>query len=215
MSGVDREREFIPESEGREIIEGPPFYREEFETSFRYIIDEYEIAPRKVAIFLPCAVRKPYSTSPSHRILRKIIADVFDGNEYHIVIFGTCGIVPAELETMYPYAHYRYMLGRCRDEQVLSDFLRIETERISGYLEKTRDQYQFRLAYCIGLFREAMVHASERTGIPIDILLPRKDTISRVVGEEEDCVFREGSLMMEEYLSEFHEGLVMIQHQLE
>jgi len=51
---------------------------------------------------MPCAMKKPYSTSPSHQLIRMIISQVFDESQYHIVIFGTCGIVPSELETMYP-----------------------------------------------------------------------------------------------------------------
>jgi archaeosine synthase len=95
----------------------PPFYLPEFEKSYRYIIDEYEVVPREIAIFIPCSVRKPYSTSPSHQLIRMIISQVFKPSQYHIVIFGTCGIVPAELEEMYPYAHYKYMLGKCNDEK--------------------------------------------------------------------------------------------------
>ena len=134
----DEEGPVTSKSGKKDLLTGPPFYLPEFETSYRYIIDEYEVAPRDIAIFMPCAVRKPYSASPSHRIIRKIIADVFEPTDYHIVIFGTCGILPAELEEMYPYAHYKYMLGKCKDEKVQADFLRIETERVKGYLEKTR-----------------------------------------------------------------------------
>ena len=91
---------------------------------------------------MPCAVRKPYSTSPSHQLIRMIISQVLDESRYHIVIFGTCGIVPSELETMYPYAHYKYMLGKCNDDKVKEDFLTIETDRVAGYLEKTRTLYK-------------------------------------------------------------------------
>ncbi len=188
-------------------LTGPPFYLEEFEQSYRYIIDEYEIQPRDIAIFIPCAVRKPYSTSPSHQLIRMIISQVFDESKYHIVIFGTCGIVPAELETMYPYAHYKYMLGKCNDEKIKTDFLSIETDRIAGYLEKTRHAYKYRVAYCIGLFREALIQASKKSGVPIDLLLPTRDMINRVI-EEEECRFQEGSLSMDEYLGEFCDSLI-------
>ena len=60
------------------LLTDPPFYLPEFEQSYRYIIDEYEVAPREIAIFLPCAVRKPYSTSPSHQLIRMIISQVLD-----------------------------------------------------------------------------------------------------------------------------------------
>lgn len=187
----------------------PPFYLPEFEESYRYIIDEYEVSPRDIAIFMPCAMRKPYSASPSHRIFRKIIADVLDSTEYHIVIFGTCGIVPAELEEMYPYAHYSYMLGKVKDEAVKADFLRIETSRVAGYLKKTRDVYTYRIGYCIGIFREALIQGSKEAGVPIDLLCPSQDIINTIIAEE-DCPFQEGSLSMDEYLEEFHQGLVKI-----
>lgn len=191
----------------RPFLTDPPFYLKEFEDSYRYIIDEYEVQPKKIAIFMPCAMRKPYSTSPSHQLIRMIISQVLDKSQYHIVIFGTCGIVPSELETMYPYAHYKYMLGKCNDEKVKEDFLSIETDRVAGYLEKTKDTYTYRIAYCIGLFREALVRGSKKSGVPIDLLLPTKDRIDRVI-EEEECRFQEGSLSMDEYLGEFCDSLI-------
>lgn len=191
----------------RPILTDPPFYLPEFEQSYRYIIDEYNVAPKDIAIFMPCAVRKPYSASPSHQLIRMVISQVFGEPQYHVVIFGTCGIVPAELETMYPYAHYKYMLGKCKDKKILEDFLRIETDRVAGYLEKTRDTYTFRIAYCIGLFREALIRGSAKSGVKIDLILPTRDMINKVV-EEGDCVFEEGSLSMDEYLGEFTNELI-------
>ena len=192
---------------GRGTLEGPPFYLPEFEKSHRYVIDEYEVAPREIAIFMPCAVRKPYSASPSHQLIRSVISQVLQPSQYHIVIFGTCGIVPAELEEMYPFAHYHYMLGKCRDQKVLDDFLRIETARIAGYLTKTRSLYTFRIAYCLGLFRKALIRGSEESGVPFDMILPSRDRIDKVI-EEGDCIFEEGSLSMEEYLGEFCDQLI-------
>lgn len=194
------------------ILTGPPFYLPEFETSYRYIIDEYDVRPKEIAIFMPCAVRKPYSASPSHQLIRMIISQVFSEPQYHIVIFGTCGIVPAELEEMYPYAHYKYMLGKCKDKKILDDFLRIETDRVAGYLEKTKDIYRYRIAYCIGLFREALIRGSEKSGVKIDLILPTRDMINKVV-EEGDCIFEEGSLSMDEYLGEFTEELIRFRNE--
>jgi predicted RNA-binding protein len=195
------------------LLTGPPFYLPEFEKSYRYIIDEYDIPPKEVAVFIPCAVRKPYSTSPSHQLIRSVLTQVLDPSRCHIVIFGTCGIVPAELEGMYPYAHYTYMLGKCKDPEILDDFLRIETERVAGYLEKTRDAYTYRIGYCIGLFREALVRGSQKAGVPINLILPTRDMINRVI-EEGDCIFEEGSLSMNEYLGEFCDELIRFRNSL-
>lgn len=196
----------------RTIITDPPFYTKEFEDSYQYIIDVYEVVPKDIAIFIPCAVRKPYSTSPSHRIIRSIIDQVLTPSQYHIVIFGTCGVVPSELETMYPYAHYQYMLGKVTDETIKEDFVKIETERVAGYLDKTRNTYKRRIGYCIGLFRESLIRGSDVSGVPIDCILPTKDMINKVM--ELDCPFQEGSLSMDEYLEEFYEGLISIRNSL-
>lgn len=194
------------------LLTDPPFYLPEFEDSYRYIIDEYDVEPRDIGIFLPCAMRKPYSASPSHQLIRMVISQVFPDNQYHIVVFGTCGIVPSELEEMYPYAHYKYMLGKVKDQKVLDDFLRIETGRVAGYLEKTKGVYRYRIAYCLGIFREALIRGAEQAGVPIDLILPTQDVIDMIV-EQGDCAFQEGSLSMDEYLGEFCEELVRFRNE--
>jgi len=166
---------------GKEIFRDPPFFLPEFEEAFRYIIETYEPPEREIAIFLPCALRKPYSESPSHRLFHKVIESIIPPDLYHIVVFGTCGIVPGELESMYPFAHYHYMLGKCGNGKVLDAFLEIETYRIATYLKKTEKAYRKRVAYCIGPFREAMCRASQRSAIAVDLLLPSAATIEKTV----------------------------------
>ncbi|MCQ2376434.1 MAG: DUF5591 domain-containing protein [Methanocorpusculum sp.] len=186
----------------------PPFYLPQFEQAYRYIIDEYEVAPRDTAVFIPCAVRKPYSTSPSHKLFHKVFDEVFAGpDEYHVVIFGTCGTVPAELELMYPFAHYHYMLGNVKDQKIKDDFLKIETDRVAGYLTKTKNTYKKRIAYCIGLFRRAMQQGSEKAGVPVEIY-PTQPVIDKLY--DADCPFPEGSLSMQAYLDEFKDALIRI-----
>ena len=124
---------------------------------------------------------------------------------YHVVIFGTCGTVPAELECMYPYAQYHYMLGKCMDKRVRDDFLKIETYRLTEFLEKTADTYQVRIAYCIGVFREAMVRAAARTNTKV-MVYPTDPMIQKMYAD--DCPFPEGSLSMQEYIDEFTTGLL-------
>ncbi|MGB4578966.1 MAG: DUF5591 domain-containing protein [Methanoculleus sp.] len=208
QGNVDAPRRAVhdPYGDAIEILD-PPFYRKEFEDAYRFIVDDYAVVPKAIGLFLPCAVRKPYSQSPSHKLFCRIIGTVLDPEDYHIAIFGTCGAVPAELECMYPYRSYRYMLGKTMDGRIQRDFHRIEVYRLKGYLEKTRYTYQRRLAYCIGPFRAAMAEASATTGITVD-LLPSDPTIERLydVGRP----FPEGSLSMPEYIDEFREGLLRL-----
>lgn len=204
VSAISGTHRIIHEQNSRRLLE-PPFYLREFEDAFRYIIDEYHIPAHDIAVFIPCAVRKPYSTSPSHRLFHKILDSVYADTSYHVAIFGTCGTVPAELECMYPYAQYHYMLGKCTDQRVKDDFLKIETYRLTEFLEKTRDTYQVRIAYCIGAFRKAMVQAAAKTGTDL-LLYPTDPMIEQMYND--DCPFPEGSLSMQEYIDEFTEGLL-------
>lgn len=189
-------------SEKREPIWAgtPPFFRPEFEEAFQFIIRDYSVPERDVAVFLPCSVHKPYSTSPSHRLFDRVIAAAISPERVHTVVFGTCGVVPRELERMYPYASYRYMLGRSPDPAVHRSFLRIETVRVAAYLEKTRRTYRHRVAYCLGEFREAMKEASARTGVPVT-LVPSDGMIARC--RDPTLKFPDGSLSRQEYLEEF------------
>lgn len=182
-----------------EIITCPSFYHPAFEAAHRQIIRHYAPPAREIAIFLPCSMKKPYSTSPSHRAFRTAISAVLPEDRYHIVVFGTCGVVPGELERMYPFAHYRYMLGKCTSERVRRDFMAIETGRLRAYLEKTRGAYRHRVAYCLGSFREAMQRAAEQTGIEV-LFCPSGATIEENMRPE--LRFGSGSLHMECYLED-------------
>ncbi|MBT8507276.1 pseudouridine synthase [Methanomicrobiaceae archaeon CYW5] len=55
-----------------------------------------------VAVLLPCSARKPYSQSQSHRSFQKAIQD----RAHEVIITSPLGVVPRELELMYPAGHY-------------------------------------------------------------------------------------------------------------
>jgi archaeosine synthase len=198
-NGNERERN---EAGGGEVT--PPFFRPEFEEAFRFIVGEYAVLPADLAVFLPCSVQKPYSTSPSHRKFDEVITSTVPAGRAHVVVFGTCGVVPRELERMYPYASYRYNLGRCPDPLVHRSFLRIETVRVAAYLEKTQDLYRRRVAYCLGDFRAAMTAAVERTGVPVTIA-PAEETIA--AWRDPSARFPDGSLSCPAYLADFERAL--------
>jgi archaeosine synthase len=189
----------IQSPESGDIITCPSFYHPAFEAAHRHIIRHYTPPAREIAIFLPCSMKKPYSTSPSHKVFRTAISSVLPEERYHIVVFGTCGVVPGELEGMYPFAHYRYMLGKCTSERVRRDFLAIETGRLRAYLTATKAAYRHRVAYCLGSFRKAMQNAAEQTGIEV-VLCPSEATIEENL--RPGLRFGSGSLHMECYLDD-------------
>jgi archaeosine synthase len=63
----------------------------------------------KLTVVLPCSARKPYSKSKSHRIFREFIkkgAGKKIGLVHEVMLTSPLGLVPRELEGVYPAAHY-------------------------------------------------------------------------------------------------------------
>lgn len=59
-------------------------------------------ASAEIAVLLPCSARKPYSLSQSHRMFQRAI----NARAHELVVTSPLGLVPRELETVYPAMHY-------------------------------------------------------------------------------------------------------------
>ncbi|NOZ76637.1 MAG: hypothetical protein GXO65_02970 [Euryarchaeota archaeon] len=93
-----------------ECITAESLNRPEVKRWHRRILERYT-PPEGTAltVFLPCSARKPYSTSRSHRIFREYIrrgAGRGYGHLHEVVLTSPLGMVPRELEGVYPAAHY-------------------------------------------------------------------------------------------------------------
>jgi|Deesub1362A_J573_1020465.scaffolds.fasta_scaffold00906_7 predicted RNA-binding protein len=190
----EEERSEIP-LEGEIVLEHPDMIK-----ANEWILENYVPPKRELCIFLPCSKRKPYSESPSHRVFNSLIFSLLPPEKVHIVVFGTCGIVPRELEREYPFQHYSFMLGKCNVYTVKRKFIEMESQRIARYLKKTEEFYERRVAYCIGDFREAMKRGSEISGVEV-LIVPKEETMRKVYDERRK--FPYGSLFMEPYLQDF------------
>lgn len=62
---------------------------------------------KKVLLLLPCSAKKPYSISKTHFFFRKVIESVPNSHLVHeVIVTSPLGLVPRELELVYPAAHY-------------------------------------------------------------------------------------------------------------
>ena len=66
------------------------------------LITRYVPPDAEVAVLLPCSARKPYSRSQSHRRFSAAI----DGRAHELILTSPLGLVPRDLELLYPAAHY-------------------------------------------------------------------------------------------------------------
>jgi predicted RNA-binding protein len=169
-----------------------------------WVLTEYEAPVRDICIFVPCSKRKPYHDSPSHHVFDRVIFGLLEPKDVHVVVFGTCGITPREIDTEYPFMDYKFMLGKCNVPKIKRDFIKMETERLARYLEKTRHNYKHRIAYCIGDFRTAMEKAVEMADIPVDIV-PKEETLQANIKPEMRFIY--GSLSSREYLQDFSDAI--------
>ncbi len=92
-----------------------------------------------VAVLLPCSARKPYSLSQSHRRFAGAIA----GRAVELIVTSPLGLVPREIERIYPAAHYDIpVTGHWDSEElaftanILAEFLsRHPFRRVIAHLE--------------------------------------------------------------------------------
>lgn len=176
----------------------------DMERANRWVITDYDVPEKAICIFVPCSKKKPYHESPSHKHFDSVIFSLLEKENVHIVTFGTCGVVPRELDEEYPFMDYSFMMGKCSITSVKRDFMKTETERIAAYLGKTKDTYSYRIAYCIGDFREAMKKAVDACGIDVRIV-PKDETIGKNIQPGKRFIY--GSLSCDEYLADLAEEI--------
>ena len=81
---------------------GDSLQRAEVQRFAERVIDRYVPPKTDVAVLLPCSARKPYSLSQSHRKFQQAIG----GRAHELIVTSPLGLVPRQLETMYPAGHY-------------------------------------------------------------------------------------------------------------
>ncbi len=105
-------------------------------------------AGMKIALLVPCSRRKPYFRSKSHRIFREAVGHSRVAPAVHMLtVTSPLGIVPEELETVYPAAHYDIPVsGQWSEEEksrtvgMLLELLKKRGyEMIISHLEDERD----------------------------------------------------------------------------
>jgi archaeosine synthase len=66
------------------------------------VIERFAPTRTDVAVLLPCSARKPYSLSRSH----KLFMNAVNRRAHELIVTSPLGLVPRELERVYPAAHY-------------------------------------------------------------------------------------------------------------
>ncbi|HUU75248.1 MAG TPA: archaeosine synthase subunit alpha [Methanoregulaceae archaeon] len=81
---------------------GEVLFRAEVRRFADRVCHRYVPPPGDTVVLLPCSARKPYSLSQSHR---QLISAIY-GRAVELIVTSPLGLVPRELERVYPAAHY-------------------------------------------------------------------------------------------------------------
>jgi archaeosine synthase len=94
----------------------------------------------KILLLLPCSAKKPYSFSKTHKFFRRKIQETSNPDVVHeIIITSPIGIVPRELEVVYPVSNYDIPVTGFWDE---NEKKMIRT-LLKKYLEKNNYKHIF------------------------------------------------------------------------
>ncbi|MBN1761835.1 MAG: DUF5591 domain-containing protein [Methanomicrobia archaeon] len=111
--------------------------------------ERYEPPVRQILLLLPCSARKPYSVSPSHEKFSEAI-DRYSGCIHEVILTSPLGVVPRELEVVYPAAFYDIPVTGYWDAEErawVSSCLR-------AYIERNAKNYEHIVAHLSGAYKE-------------------------------------------------------------
>jgi archaeosine synthase len=122
------------------------------------VITRYIPPKAEVAVLLPCSAKKPYSLSQSHRRFRQAIA----GRAHELIVTSPLGLVPRELECVYPAGHYDVPVTGFWDAE--------ECAVIAGILAHYFDRHQYRriIAHLDGGALKVARMAADMCGITLE-----------------------------------------------
>ncbi|WP_292368368.1 archaeosine synthase subunit alpha [Methanoregula sp. UBA64] len=122
------------------------------------LISRYIPPKATVAVLLPCSAKKPYSLSQSHRRFQMAIA----GRAHELIVTSPLGLVPRELECVYPAMHYDVPVTGYWDAE--------ECAYIADILAKylTKNKYDRVIAHLEGGALKVAEMAAEACGITLE-----------------------------------------------
>ncbi len=128
----------------------------------RRILTRYEPPQRRILLLLPCSARKPYSRSPSHRKFSDAIAP-YRGHVQEMILTSPLGVVPRELELVYPAAFYDIPVTGHWDAEERAWV----ASCLRHYLQRHHQRYEHIVAHLSGAYRELCSGVAAELGLDI------------------------------------------------
>lgn len=155
--------EFTPTSgSGTQSLIGPESYHAPSIRRFREYLKDRYIPPshKSIILLLPCSARKPYSDSKSHRRFISTIESALGSLRSRVaetILTSPLGVIPRELERIYPAANYDIPVTGDWDDEEVS----IGADALVAHLNKF-DEACVVVAHVQGGYKEIVASAQER-----------------------------------------------------
>ncbi|MCK4883477.1 MAG: DUF5591 domain-containing protein, partial [Candidatus Diapherotrites archaeon] len=154
------------------------FFKPEINGFVKKAVDRYKKSPsKKIALLLPCSFTTPYSKSPSHK---RIISQLqrYLGKKralvHEIIISSPVGVVPRELEHIYPASNYDTATSGIWSD----DEIRVISKLLKKFLENQKYEKVFAL-----LKNEGYIKIAKATGLDITFVDSVEGELSKLVNE--------------------------------
>ncbi len=112
-----------------------------------YLLNFYTPPKEKEILFLiPCAARKPYFLSKTHRLLKKTISGFQIYKKMHWVVVSNPGVIPYEFVNKFPFKDYDWPEWE-ETAEIQEKYFKITKERIKKFLEKHSNNYKLIISF--------------------------------------------------------------------
>ena len=148
---------------------------EAFLKGFKKLLDKY--SPNRnyeLCLIMPCSYGKPYSQSYIHYLIRSAIKDYLVKGLIHELVVTNAGIVPRELDEMWPYTSYDWNPAH-ETKEIKECYTEVLSCRLLKYLKKNLRHYRKLAAYLRwgSDSWKAVNSVSKELGIEIPNLAPK------------------------------------------
>lgn len=155
---------------------------------------------KKTLLFLPCAYRKPYSESETHKKIISALEETGKRGTLHEVMLSSAGVIPREFEDRYPFNAYDWEEKK-ETPEIKKRYVQVTEERIIKYLLAHEEHYVKLLCYLKydSESYQALEKAAREAGLNLTNLLS-EGTYKKIRDEKKP-------LTREEALKELSQGI--------
>ncbi|MBR9679710.1 MAG: DUF5591 domain-containing protein [Candidatus Altiarchaeota archaeon] len=154
----------------------------------------YEPRPEKnILLFIPCAFRKPYKKSRTHRAIFRAIKDLQSYKQIHPIVVSSPGVIPVEFQSYYPFANYDWPEWE-ETAETKQEYTSVNKERVKLFLKKHASHYKQIFVYFkhTSETRQAIIAALDELGLEYNECLSKQGW--ETIKDEKNPIIHETAL---------------------